>query len=132
MTDKIQPVCLLFGANGQVGFELRRSLSLDYSVIAMDRNQCDMSDAHAIIEVIQRNHPALIVNAAAYTAVDKAEEQVDLAYAVNSTALEVIAVQAKRIGAAVVHYSTVFVFAKRIRPIQSIFTGRANCRASRH
>lgn len=110
MKDSVKPVCLLFGANGQVGFELRRSLSLDYSVIALDRNQCDMSDANSIIEAIQGNHPALIVNAAAYTAVDKAEVEADLAHAINVTALEVIAVQAKKISAAVVHYSTVFVF----------------------
>lgn len=110
MINRTQPVCLLFGANGQVGFELRRSLSLDYSVIAMDRQQCDMSDGNAISIAIQTTRPALIVNAAAYTAVDRAEEEHALAFAVNSNALEVIAREAKKIHAAIVHYSTVFVF----------------------
>lgn len=110
MHNRILPVCLLFGANGQVGFELRRSLSLDYSVIAMDRHQCDMTDGNAISLAIQTTQPALIVNAAAYTAVDKAEQEQALAYEINSIALEVIAREAKKIDAAIVHYSTVFVF----------------------
>jgi dTDP-4-dehydrorhamnose reductase len=110
MHNRTQPVCLLFGANGQVGFELRRALALDYSVIAMDRHQCDMSDGNAISLAIQTTQPVLIVNAAAYTAVDKAEQEQALAYAINSTALEVIAREAKKIHAAIVHYSTVFVF----------------------
>lgn len=110
MHNRTQPVCLLFGANGQVGFELRRALALDYSVIALDRHQCDMSDGNTISIAIQTSQPALIVNAAAYTAVDKAESEQALAFAVNAAALEVIAREAKKIHAAIVHYSTVFVF----------------------
>lgn len=109
-TQVLKPICLLFGANGQVGFELRRSLALDYDVIALDRAQCDMSDAQQISRAIQTNNPALIINAAAYTAVDNAETESDLAFAINAHALQVIAQEAKKIHAAVVHYSTVFVF----------------------
>lgn len=109
-TQTQKPICLLFGANGQVGFELRRSLTLDYDVIALDRAQCDMSDAQQICRAIQTNNPVLIVNAAAYTAVDKAESESDLAFAINAHALQVIAQEAKKINAAVVHYSTDYVF----------------------
>lgn len=105
-----RPVCLLFGANGQVGFELRQSLSLDYTIIAMDRKQCDLSDVSAICHAIQTINPSLIINAAAYTAVDKAEEEQGLAFTINTSALEVIAREAKKIHAAIVHFSTVFVF----------------------
>lgn len=107
-TDK--PVCLLFGANGQVGFELRRSLAMDFSVVALAREQCDMSDAKQIRRAIQACNPSIIVNAAAYTSVDKAESEPDIANALNAHATAVIAQEARKIQAAVVHYSTDYVF----------------------
>jgi dTDP-4-dehydrorhamnose reductase len=110
MQNGDKPACLLFGANGQVGFELRRSLALDFSVVALDRGQCDLSDAGQIRQSIQACKPVVIVNAAAYTAVDKAESELDLANAINATALGVIAQEARKIQASVVHYSTDYVF----------------------
>lgn len=103
-------ICLLFGSNGHVGIELRRLLAQDFRLHAPDREQCDFSNPGMIRDVIQACKPSLIVNACAYTAVDAAEHESNLAYAVNAQALEVIAQEACIIHAAVVHYSTVFVF----------------------
>lgn len=105
-----KPVCLLFGANGQVGFELCRSLALDFNVVALARQQCDLSDADKIRRVINTYKPSVIVNAAAYTAVDKAESEPELANSINAFALAVIAQEAKKINAVIVHYSTDYVF----------------------
>lgn len=110
MQDSDKPVCLLFGASGHVGIELRRLLAQDFSLHAPDRGQCDFSNPGMIRNVIQACKPSLIVNACAYTAVDAAEHESNRAYAVNAHALEVIAQEARKIHAAVVHYSTVFVF----------------------
>lgn len=110
MADAPKSDCVLFGADGQLGFALRRSLAGDFAVHAFDRNGCDLTDASAIEAVISRHQPQVIVNAAAYTAVDKAEPEPDAAYAVNARAVQVIAVHAKRINAAVLHFSTDYVF----------------------
>lgn len=101
---------LLTGKNGQVGWELERTLATLGEVIAVDRQTLDLSDPDSIRAVIREVKPGLIVNPAAYTAVDKAESEPELAMAVNGTAPGIMAEEAKRIGAAMVHYSTDYVF----------------------
>lgn len=101
---------LLTGATGQVGFELRRTLAPLGPVIALSSRQLNLVDADAIRRTVRDIDPQLIVNAAAYTAVDKAETEVDLAMTVNSIAPGVLAEEAQRLGAGLVHYSTDYVF----------------------
>lgn len=101
---------LLAGKNGQVGWELQRALATLGEVIALDRHGLDLADPDSIRRVVREHKPNLIVNAAAYTAVDKAEEEPDLAMVVNGMAPGVLAEEAKRLGAALVHYSTDYVF----------------------
>lgn len=101
---------LLTGANGQVGWELRRTLAPLGEVIAVDRSKLDLADSDAIREAIRAARPELIVNAAAYTAVDQAETETDLAMRVNGVAPGVMAEEAARLGARLVHYSTDYVF----------------------
>lgn len=101
---------LVTGKNGQVGWELQRTLMTLGEVIAVDRTQMDLADADSIRNCIREVKPNLIVNAAAYTAVDKAESEVDLAMAINGLAPGIMAEEAKRLGAAIVHYSTDYVF----------------------
>lgn len=110
MTDNAMPRILLTGANGQVGWELQRSLASLGEVVAVHRQGLDLSDADQIRKIVQDVRPGVIVNAAAYTAVDKAEEEEALAMAVNGTAPGVFAEQARAIGAALIHYSTDYVF----------------------
>ncbi|MGZ8320798.1 MAG: SDR family oxidoreductase, partial [Telluria sp.] len=101
---------LLTGAAGQVGHELGRSLQGLGEVVAVDRARMDLSDLAAVREVIRAVRPGLIVNAAAYTAVDRAESEAALARRINAEAPAVMAEEAKRLGAAMVHYSTDYVF----------------------
>jgi dTDP-4-dehydrorhamnose reductase len=101
---------LLTGANGQVGEELRHTLSAVGEVTAIDRTCWDLAQPEAILSVIQAVQPTLIVNAAAYTAVDKAESEPELALLVNGKAPEVLAEAAARLGAGLVHISTDYVF----------------------
>ena len=101
---------LLTGRNGQVGYELRRSLALLGEVIAPERQQLDLVNPDSIRSCIQSIKPDLIVNAAAHTAVDKAEQERDLAMAINATAPRVMAEEAECLGAALIHYSTDYVF----------------------
>jgi dTDP-4-dehydrorhamnose reductase len=101
---------LLTGATGQVGHELKRSLQAIGEVVALDRAQLDLSDLQQVRETVRALRPNLIVNPAAYTAVDRAETEPDLARAVNAHAPAVLAEEAKRLGAALVHYSTDYVF----------------------
>lgn len=101
---------LLTGAAGQLGRELVRALAPLGEVAGLDRTQLDLADASAIAATVRRVKPALIVNAGAYTAVDLAEKEVELAHAVNGAAPGVLADEAKRIGAVLVHYSTDYVF----------------------
>jgi len=104
------PRILVTGKNGQVGFELRRSLSVLGEVIAVDRDECDLADPETIRRVVRAARPDVIVNPAAYTAVDKAESEPDLARAINAVAAGVLAEEAARCGALIVHYSTDYVF----------------------
>ena len=101
---------LLFGKDGQVGFELQRSLAPLGEVIALNRQQLDLSDTRAITDSIQQHRPDWIVNAAAYTAVDKAEADVEWAMQINALAPEVMANAAKKFGCGLLHYSTDYVF----------------------
>ena len=101
---------LLTGRNGQVGTELERVLRSLGELIATDRGTLDLSDAGAIRRALREAKPQVIVNAAAYTAVDKAETERDLAIRVNALAPGVLAEEAKRAGALLVHYSTDYVF----------------------
>lgn len=101
---------LLTGKNGQVGYELERSLQGLGELIVLDRNQMDLSNLAQVRDVIRSVKPDLIVNPAAYTAVDKAESEPDLAMRINGEAPAVMAEEAKRLGAAMIHYSTDYVF----------------------
>ena len=102
---------LLLGKNGQVGWELQRSLAPLGEVIVLDRQTGgDISDLSALAQTIRSVRPDVIVNAAAHTAVDKAESEPDLALRLNAEAPEVMALEAKSLGALLVHYSTDYVF----------------------
>ena len=101
---------LVTGSNGQVGFELRRSLAPLGRVVALDRAACDLSRPDELRRVVSELRPDVIVNSAAYTAVDKAEADADNAYVINSVAPGVLAEQAKALGSLLVHYSTDYVF----------------------
>ena len=101
---------LLTGSSGQVGYELARSLQGIGEVVAVDRAEMDLSDLDQVRDTIRRVQPGLIVNPAAYTAVDKAESEPDLAYRINAEAPGLMAQEAKALGAALVHYSTDYVF----------------------
>ena len=101
---------LLTGRNGQVGWELATALQPLGTLLATDRASLDLADDEAIRRAIREAKPDVIVNAAAYTAVDKAESEPDLAWQVNATAPGALAQEAKRTGALLVHYSTDYVF----------------------
>jgi dTDP-4-dehydrorhamnose reductase len=101
---------LLTGATGQVGWELARTLLPIGVVIAVDRNQADLADLNSLRAIIRQHQPNVIVNPAAYTAVDKAETEQELAFLVNAEASGILAEESKKIGALLVHYSTDYVF----------------------
>ena len=101
---------LLIGRNGQVGWELERTLQPLGAVKATDRTMLDLADPGALRKAVQEAKPDLIVNAAAYTAVDKAESEPDVAMQINGVAPGVLAEEVKRLGALLVHYSTDYVF----------------------
>lgn len=101
---------LLTGSTGQVGYELERSLQGLGEVVAVDRSRMDLADLDQVRSVIRSVRPGLIVNPAAYTAVDKAESEPALAFRINAEAPGVMAEEAGKLGAAMVHYSTDYVF----------------------
>jgi len=101
---------LLTGGNGQVGWELRRTLACLGEVVAVDSKEMDLTDADAIRRVVREVNPRIIVNPAAHTAVDKAESESDRAYAINAGAPGILAEEAEKLGALLVHYSTDYVF----------------------
>jgi len=101
---------LLTGKTGQVGYELERSLHGLGEIIAVDRSQMDLSDLDQVRDIVRTVKPDLIINPAAYTAVDKAESEPELAMRINGEAPGVMAEEAKKIGAAMIHYSTDYVF----------------------
>ena len=101
---------LLTGKNGQVGFELQRALAPLGEVIAVDQTECNLADQNAIRSLVSEIRPDIIVNPAAYTAVDKAESEPDIAFAINGVAPGVLGEEAAKINALVVHYCTDYVF----------------------
>ncbi len=101
---------LLTGASGQLGRELKRSLASLGELIACDRSQLDLADTKALRAAVRAIAPTAIVNAAAYTAVNKAESEPQLADAINAEAPGILAAEAKRLGALLIHYSTDYVF----------------------
>ncbi len=104
------PTILLTGANGQVGFELQRTLALHGDVVAFDRGKLDLGDRNALAGTVRSIRPQMIVNAAAYTAVDRAESEMVQAEAINTIAPAILAEEAKRIDAVLIHFSTDYVF----------------------
>jgi dTDP-4-dehydrorhamnose reductase len=101
---------LLFGKNGQLGWELRRTLALLGQITALDVDEIDLVNADQLSTRIMDVRPDIIVNASAYTDVDGAESQTEKAFAINATAPQIMAEQARLLGASVVHYSTDYVF----------------------
>ena len=101
---------LLIGKNGQVGKELEKALVEPEELIALDEHDLDLTNLDSIRTKIRHLQPDVIVNAAAYTAVDQAESEPDLAMTVNGTAPGILAEEAKRINALLIHYSTDYVF----------------------
>lgn len=106
---------LVTGISGQVGFELLRALQGLADVAGVDRTAVDLCNLDSVRAIIRSFRPNIIVNPAAYTAVDKAESEAELAMLINGRAPAVIAEEAKAIGAAVVHYSTDYVFSGESR-----------------
>ncbi|HNB52293.1 MAG TPA: sugar nucleotide-binding protein, partial [Anaerolineales bacterium] len=101
---------LLIGNTGQVGWELQRTLASLGDITAIDFPTINLTDMDNTRDWVRRTRPDVIINAAAYTAVDKAETDLATAHAINATAPGVLAEEAKALGAALIHYSTDFVF----------------------
>jgi dTDP-4-dehydrorhamnose reductase len=116
---------LLTGASGQVGYQLERSLQALGEVVAVTRAQMDLSDLGQVRDVMRALRPGLVVNAAGYTAVDHAEREPALAYRINAEAPGLLAREAAALGAAMVHYSTDYVFDGR-KPGAYVETDAAN------
>ena len=100
---------LLTGVNGQVGHSLKTKL-FNFEVVALSREQLDLTKAHDIKRVVREIKPDLIINPAAYTAVDKAESESELAYAINAVAAQILAEEAAKLNAALIHFSTDYVY----------------------
>jgi dTDP-4-dehydrorhamnose reductase len=101
---------LITGKDGQVGFALRRALADLGEVTSVGRSECDLGDPEAIRAAAATADPHIIVNAAAYTAVDRAQSEPELAHAINAIAPAILADEARRRGSLLVHYSTDYVF----------------------
>ena len=100
---------LLTGVNGQVGHALKTKLT-EYEVIALSREQLNLTKAYDIRRIVREIKPNIIINPAAYTAVDKAESEPELAFAINATAPQILAEETARLGAALIHFSTDYVY----------------------
>ena len=105
-----RPTILVTGATGQLGYELARLLPEHGEVIALGRDRLELADVDAIRATVRALRPQLIVNAAAYTAVDQAEREPEVAEAINARAPAVLAEEAKRLAAVLIHFSTDYVF----------------------
>jgi dTDP-4-dehydrorhamnose reductase len=101
---------LLTGKNGQVGWELAQALAPLGEIIAFDREGLDLAVPDQVVSVVRSARPEVLINAAAYTAVDRAESEPDAAYAINAAAVAILAEEAKRVQALFIHYSTDYVF----------------------
>lgn len=100
---------LLLGSQGQIGWDLQHLLPKE-NVVAFDRAKVDFSNLESVSQCVKEVQPSIIINAAAYTAVDKAESEPDLAMMVNGYAPGILGEEAKKIGALLIHYSTDYVF----------------------
>ena len=101
---------LVTGADGQLGWELQRSLMGIGEILAVNRQALDLRDSDAIRKLIRDNKPQVIINAAAYTAVDRAEQEKDLAMQINAEAPALLNEEAQRLDSLFIHYSTDYVF----------------------
>ncbi|MGL6315377.1 dTDP-4-dehydrorhamnose reductase [Vibrio sp. WXL103] len=103
---------IVTGCHGQVGAQLTQQLNArdDIELVTLDRDGLDITDAEQVESMLDKLRPNVIINAAAYTAVDKAEQDIDACYAVNDAAVENLALSAHRIGALMLHISTDYVF----------------------
>ncbi len=101
---------LLFGRDGQLGWELQRCVAPLGEVLAIDKDELDLSQQDPLVQLIRRFRPDVILNPAAYTAVDHAESDIDVAHAVNGVAPGIMADEAKSLGSLLIHYSTDYVF----------------------
>lgn len=110
MREGVPPKILVIGKNGQVGWELCRTVATLGSMVAMDLPEIDLASPDSIRSTVRAVNPTIVINAAAYTAVDKAESEPDRAMTINGVAPGVLAEEAKRIGAALIHYSTDYVY----------------------
>jgi dTDP-4-dehydrorhamnose reductase len=108
--DRVNPI-LVFGAGGQVGRELMRAaVPRGLALLGLHQAEADISDREAVLRAVRQHRPAIIINAAAYTAVDKAESDSARAFAVNEVGPRNLAMAANEIGAILVHFSTDYVF----------------------
>jgi dTDP-4-dehydrorhamnose reductase len=105
-----RPQVMLFGANGQLGTELHRLLRSRFEVHAFTRSEADFSRPDQVRKIVADLRPAIVLNAAAYTAVDRAESEAELAFLVNAKTPEAISQEAVRYGGLLIHYSTDYVF----------------------
>ncbi|OGB20890.1 MAG: dTDP-4-dehydrorhamnose reductase [Burkholderiales bacterium RIFCSPLOWO2_02_FULL_57_36] len=101
---------LLVGKNGQVGYELERSLQGIGEIVSVDRTKMDLANLRQVRDIVQQIKPSLIINSAAYTAVNEAESESELAMCINGDAPGVMAEEAFKLGATMIHYSTDYVF----------------------
>jgi dTDP-4-dehydrorhamnose reductase len=101
---------VLFGKGGQLGWELERILPGLGNVVALDRTQLDLRDLNAVTQTLEELKPNLIINASAYTEVDKAEKEPELAMKINALAPGFMAEMSRKLGAVLIHYSTDYVF----------------------
>lgn len=101
---------LILGASGQLGIELQRSFSNTLDIVICGRERADLGKEDSLRQIIRETCPSVILNAAAYTAVDRAETEPDLAMKINGLAPGILAEEAAKIGALLVHYSTDYVF----------------------
>lgn len=108
---KTAPTILITGATGQVGQALAKTMTTLGRVVALKRSDLNLTDVDAIATCLKKRKPDVILNAAAYTAVDRAEDEKDVAFAINAKAPEKMAEIAKELGSVFVHYSTDYVFA---------------------
>lgn len=106
----IAPRILLLGKNGQLGWHLQHSLGAFGDVTALDRTQCDLANPDAVARIVAAHAPHIVINAAAYTAVDRAEQEAELCHRINADAVAAIARACATSGAYLIHYSTDYVF----------------------
>ena len=106
----IQPTLLLIGKIGQVGWELRRTLAPLGRIVAVDYPEIDLTDVASVQKWVRQTSPTVVINAAAYTAVDKAETEPERCQLINGIAPGILAEEAKRANALMVHYSTDYIF----------------------